>query len=285
MTLALNSKNKLCFVNGSIRIPSEETDPEGYAVWSRCNDIVHSWIINTVIPEISDSVIYYSTAQEVWEDLHDRFSQSNAPRIFEIQRDIACLRQDQLSISAYYTKLKGMWDELASYNDTVHGAQQDQQRLMQFLMGLNDSYSAIRGQILLINPLPSVRQAYSSVSQEEKQRLLSSMHTINDSVDSAAMAVRSNSGKTTSLTGTGKSERFYQSYGMHDFRSQLETFARRHDQDKRRFVSRKGRPFCSHCGEPGHWVRTCYELNGYPVGHPKARHNSGQSVLATTTDL
>ena len=78
---------------------------------------------------------------------------------------------------------------------------------MQFLMGLNDSYSAIRGQILLINPLPSVRQAYSSVSKEEKQRLLSSMHTINDSVDSAAMAVRSNSGKTTSLTGTGKSER------------------------------------------------------------------------------
>ena len=73
---------------------------------------------------------------------------------------------------------------------------------MQFLMGLNDSYSTIRGQILLINLLPTVRQAYSSVSQEEKQRLLSSMHTVNDSVDSAAMAVRSNSGKTTPLTGT-----------------------------------------------------------------------------------
>jgi hypothetical protein len=101
------------------------------------------------------------------------------------------------------------------------------------------------------------------------------MHTINDSVDSAAKAVRSNSGKTTSLTGTGKSERSYQSYGMHDFRSQPETFANRHDQDKRHFGSRKGRPFCSHCGEPGHWVQTCYELNGYPVGHPKARHNSG----------
>ena len=40
MTLALNSKNKLCFVNGSIKIPSEETDPEGYTVWSRCNDMV-----------------------------------------------------------------------------------------------------------------------------------------------------------------------------------------------------------------------------------------------------
>ncbi|KAL6350458.1 hypothetical protein AAG906_019105 [Vitis piasezkii] len=58
MILALNSKNKLGFVNGSIKAPSEEIDPEGYATWSRCNDMVHS-----------GSVIYYSTAHEVWEDL------------------------------------------------------------------------------------------------------------------------------------------------------------------------------------------------------------------------
>lgn len=150
------AKNKLGFVNGSIRAPSEETDSEGYATWFLCNDMVHSWIINTLSPEISDSVIYYSTAHEVWEDLRERFSQSNAPRIFEIQRDIASFRQEQLSVSAYYTKLKGLWYELASYSDTLQGAQQDQQKLMQFLMGLNDSYSAVRGQILPMNPLPSV---------------------------------------------------------------------------------------------------------------------------------
>ncbi|KAI9165411.1 hypothetical protein LWI28_013668 [Acer negundo] len=42
MTLALNSKNKLGFVNGSINAPSKTTDPEGYGAWSRCNDMVHS---------------------------------------------------------------------------------------------------------------------------------------------------------------------------------------------------------------------------------------------------
>ena len=40
---------------------------------------------------------------------------------------------------------------------------------MQFLMGLNESYNAIRGQILLMNPLPDVAKAYSSIIQEEKQ--------------------------------------------------------------------------------------------------------------------
>ena len=136
-------------------------------------------------------MIYYSTAHEVWEDLSERFSQSNAPRIFEIQRDIAYLKQEQLFVSSYYTRLKDLWDELASYDNAVHGAQQDQKKLMQFLMGLNESYSAIRGQILLMNPLPSIRQAYSSVSQEEKQRLLSSTHTAIDSNSSVTMAVRS----------------------------------------------------------------------------------------------
>jgi hypothetical protein len=37
-------------------------------------------------------------------------------------------------------------------------------------MGLNESYSAIREQILLINPLPDTTNAYSSIAQEEKQR-------------------------------------------------------------------------------------------------------------------
>ena len=49
MTPALNSKNKLSFVNGLIRAPSEEIDSEGYAAWSWCNDMFHSWIVNTLV--------------------------------------------------------------------------------------------------------------------------------------------------------------------------------------------------------------------------------------------
>ncbi|XP_062028519.1 uncharacterized protein LOC133744425 [Rosa rugosa] len=141
---------------GTIKAPSSETNPDDYAAWSRCNDMVHSWIVNSITPDIFDSVIYYTTAREVWEDLREHFSQSNAPRIFQIQREIAYLKQEQLSVAAYYTKLKDLWDELASYTDSICtcGVQQDRQKLMQFLMGLNESYSADRGQILMMNPLP-----------------------------------------------------------------------------------------------------------------------------------
>lgn len=57
---------------------------------------------------------------------------------------------------------------------------------MQFLMGLNESFNAVRGQILLMQPLPSVRKAYSLISQEEKQRELGTSHA---STEPAAVAV------------------------------------------------------------------------------------------------
>ena len=70
MVWALNSKNNLGFVNGSITVPSEEADPKGYATWSRCNDMVHFWIANSCDPEIADSVTCYPIAHEVWEDFY-----------------------------------------------------------------------------------------------------------------------------------------------------------------------------------------------------------------------
>lgn len=45
-----------------------------------------------------------------------------------------------------------------------------QQKLLQFFMTLNESYNGARSFILMVNPLPSVGQAYSLVEQEEYQR-------------------------------------------------------------------------------------------------------------------
>jgi hypothetical protein len=137
---------------------------------------------------------------------------------------------------------------------------------MQFLMGLNESYSAARGQILLMNPLPSVRQAYAAICQEEKQRHLGTAH-VTDSSSSAAMAVRNNQFNQTSRSN--KSERSDRFVGSQD--------GRHNDQEQRRSGSYKGRPSCSYCGEMGHLVETSWKLIGYPLGHPKARSNKSKN--------
>lgn len=43
-------------------------------------------------------------------------------------------------------------------------------QLMQFLMGLNDTYVRILNQILVMNHLPSINKAYSMIFCVEKQR-------------------------------------------------------------------------------------------------------------------
>jgi len=89
-----------------------------------------------------------NNAHEVWEDLQNHFSQSHEPQIFQIERDIAWLAQDQMTVTTYYTKLKKVWDELGSSNNAtcICGANNKRHKLMQFLMRLNDSYNTICGQ-------------------------------------------------------------------------------------------------------------------------------------------
>ena len=117
-----------------------------------------------------------------------------------------------------------------------------------------------------MNPLPFVRQACSSVYQEEKQRLLSATHTAAYSNSSTAMAVRSNQMKNNS-SGNARSDRSDHFYsGSQD--------SRRFDQNKRSSRSFIGRPQCAYCGDMEHFVKKCYQLHGYPPGHPKARTGS-----------
>lgn len=47
-----------------------------------------------------------------------------------------------------------------------------QNKLIQILIGLNESYDTIRSQILVLDMLPSVNKAYSMVLGVEKQRAI-----------------------------------------------------------------------------------------------------------------
>ena len=186
MIMAMNAKNKVSFINGSIPKPSNSSEAE-LQQWNRCNAMVKSWILNSISKEISISVIYCKFAHEIWSELKERFSKVSSPYVFQIEREIHNIVQDTMSVVTYFTKLKGFWDELSalcpipSYScGAMKEALQYQhrQRAMKFLMGLNESYSEIRGQILSMDPHPSVNQAYSLVLQEERQREVSSYKSI-----------------------------------------------------------------------------------------------------------
>ncbi|KAF5449632.1 hypothetical protein F2P56_030057 [Juglans regia] len=111
MMMALTTKNKVGFVNGTISPPSDSADPL-FTAWNRCNSMILSWILNSISKEIASGIIYASSAFEMWHDLKESFSKRNGPRIFHLQQAISSLCQDSLSVSVYYTRLKALWDEL-----------------------------------------------------------------------------------------------------------------------------------------------------------------------------
>ena len=99
----------------------------------------------------------------------NRYSQGNGPRIFEVRKEVSSLAQEDMTINAYYTKFKGIWDEFTTYRNCTCG-HQVVDCTMPFLMGLNDTYSTVRGQILLMDLIPPSSKVFSLLLQDEKQR-------------------------------------------------------------------------------------------------------------------
>ncbi len=113
MLKALNAKNKLGFMDGSI--PRPLVSDLLFGVWSRCNSMVTSWLLNSISKYIAESLLYLDTAVEVWKDLHDHFHQSNGPRIFQIKQKMLGLSRGSSDVNTYYTRLKIHWDELKEF--------------------------------------------------------------------------------------------------------------------------------------------------------------------------
>lgn len=90
MEMALSAKNKLQFVDGSLpRLATTD------AQWTRHNDVVASWILNSVSKQLAKSVLYIDSVVGIWKDLNERFFQGNGPQIFQIQKSIVSLSQGQ----------------------------------------------------------------------------------------------------------------------------------------------------------------------------------------------
>ena len=132
--------------------------------------MVLSWLLNSLHKNIRDSVLFCDKASDLWNELEERYGQSNKAQLFQAQRGVSCISQDDLDIASYFNKAKKEWDEFAAVgglprcdcskcecdvNIKLDRYAQDQ-KIIQFLMGLNDSYTSVRGNILMMTSLPSL---------------------------------------------------------------------------------------------------------------------------------
>ena len=72
MLTTLSAKNESQFFIGSTKRPKKENS--FFNVWQRCNDMVVSWIVHSVSPNIRQSILWMEDTKEIWNDLKARFS-------------------------------------------------------------------------------------------------------------------------------------------------------------------------------------------------------------------
>ncbi|KAK4712142.1 hypothetical protein R3W88_006655 [Solanum pinnatisectum] len=237
---SLSVKNKLVFINGECKRP----------------DANHS------TNHIADSVEYVNDALELWTELEDRYNQTNGAKLYQTLKEINDLNQGILDITTYYTRMKKLWEELNNLcvlsqcnyvcvcgaKTNIHKAEQDR-HLIQFLMDLNMVYTTIRGSILVMNPLPSMAQAFALLVQQEKQWEFKPNN--NQMFAESSFLIVSSSGSG--------GRNFQTNYYVPN-------------------ITPRGRPFGEFCRRPGDIKEKCDMLHGYlSSGTPSNSFNSQSS--------
>ncbi|KAK3005742.1 hypothetical protein RJ639_017145 [Escallonia herrerae] len=192
---------------------------------------------------------------KIWCDFDERFTQGIALIVYDLKRSIALLQQEKSAISTYYGKLKGVWNELHNLRPIpvcTYGAgkkmqeMREEEKVFDFLMGLDDTYKTVRSQILSIDPLPGLGRAYVVAAQEEKQQVVAAARvpTI-EATTLLAKAPHMRHGGDQKIDRRGENSGERRHGGLH----------------------------CTQCNRSNHSRENCYEIIRYPPGwrRPKLR--------------
>ncbi|XP_019229795.1 PREDICTED: uncharacterized protein LOC109210784 [Nicotiana attenuata] len=131
-------------------------------------------------------------------------------------------------------------------------------------MGLNDSYSQARSQILMKSKIPTVNQAYAMILQDESQKFVAGNSSyVPDSSD------------PTALNSSKVGQKMKKNYNLECDYCNMKG----HTRDNCYKLLR-----CEYCNMKGHLKTNCYKLNGYPADFkPKRKANMTSSLPSQGT--
>ncbi|XP_033512839.1 uncharacterized protein [Nicotiana tomentosiformis] len=202
--------------------------------------------------------MYAFSVQVVSEELAERFNKVDGSRTFNLHKEITTLSQGTTSVSVYFSKSKDLWEEFESLVPTPgcdcpksreFVAYLQKLKLFQFLMGLNDSYSQARSQILMRSPTPTVNQAYALIVSDKGQKSMAA---------------------TTGIIGANPTVQ------MGSFEAAMYSKTGGTQNHNKRF-RRNLNLYCEFCKMKGHNKENCYKIVGYPTDFKNKRRGNVNS--------
>ncbi|WJZ84735.1 hypothetical protein VitviT2T_004328 [Vitis vinifera] len=260
VTITLGGRSKLGFINGKEKAPVFYS-PE-YEIWLSKDQLVMSWILNSMERNIAEIFSYSESSLDLWEALRDMYgNQNNSARIFQIQQEVNALRQDGRPFVSLLGNFKSLWSELEVYrphtvDPVVLKKRTEEDRVFQVLASLGSEFEDLRCHILMSPELPSLKSVCSTIQREEVRRKVMIRETVTNSSDTRAYIAHKN----------------YEGKSIKGKRLDLK---------------------CEHCNAPGHTSDRCWVLHpelkpkftkDKRGGDHKRGFNHKANVAAQTTD-
>ena len=78
--VALNTGYKLGFIDNSY--PRPDPDSLNLLQWIRCDNLMVSWLLNSIVPKLPDAFLYTNSTNELRQELCERFGQTSGLLLF-----------------------------------------------------------------------------------------------------------------------------------------------------------------------------------------------------------
>lgn len=170
----LRSQQLLGYVDGSIVCPSMmittntsarevQTQNLAYVQWMQQDQLVLSALLSSFSEELLSHVLFLITVHDVWMTLEHLFASQSKARIMQIKMQLSTTKKE-LSVSAYFNKMKGLADTLTAIGQPLH----KKEIVTYILVGLDSDYDPLVTSITTRSEAISFSDLYAHMLSFEK---------------------------------------------------------------------------------------------------------------------
>ncbi|XP_074292377.1 uncharacterized protein LOC141619249 [Silene latifolia] len=189
--------------------------------------------------------MFTETAKEIWETLQRRYTVANGARKFKLNKESYEINQDKRSIEEYYTQLQIVWDELENMNNYPVVTKISAEMKVYF-----EAVEKQAEERRLFQFLNGLDKDYATL--RSNILLMSPLPT----VDAAVSIFLQEESQTNNVSGGNNQE--------------ASALMGKGEKEE------KPEDACKHCRRSNHKSEKCWEVLGYPKGHPKHKQNNAR---------
>ena len=110
----IRGKEKDDYITGASAAPATTTST--YKKWIAKNNMVMSWLVNSMTTDIGENFLSFDTTKEIWDMAKETFSdKENTSKIIHIEGILHDLLHGNLTITKYFNTLTRLWHQLDTF--------------------------------------------------------------------------------------------------------------------------------------------------------------------------